>query len=142
MNIVVLIGNVASEPVIRDTPSGKKVCTFRLAVPRVGPRDDADFFTIVTWEKTAETVQKYVDVGRRISVEGRIHHSTWQTEDDKKRSAVEVIANRVTFLGAPKKPASEPENDFQPAHNSEESHASTSDFAPIGAAESHESIMA
>lgn len=100
MNMVAIIGNVASEPELRETASGRKVCSFRLAVSRPGG-DEADFFTIVAWERQAEVCAEYLSVGRRVGVEGRLHHSTWETEDGK-RSKVEVVAHRVQMLGARK----------------------------------------
>lgn len=97
MNIVALIGNVASDPELRHTSTGKAVCTFRLAVSRVGA-ETADFFTIVAWERQAEVCAEYLQTGRRVAVEGRLHHSTWEA-GDQKRSKIEVIANRVNLLG-------------------------------------------
>jgi len=97
MNLVALIGNAATEPELKHTPSGRAVCTFRLAVSRPGG-EQADMFTVVTWERQAEVCSEYVTAGRRIGVEGRLHHSTWDTGDET-RSKVEVIANRVQLLG-------------------------------------------
>lgn len=101
MNVVALIGNVAAEPELRHTTGGRAVCTFRLAVSRPGGTE-ADFFTIVAWERQAEVCNEYVSIGRRIGVEGRLHHSTWEV-DGTRRSKVEVIAHRVQLLGAPKR---------------------------------------
>lgn len=101
MNLVAIIGNVASDPELRHTPSGKAVCTFRVAVSRPGG-DEADFFGVVAWERQAEVCSEYLTKGRRVGVEGRLHHSTWQTESGDKRSKVEVVANRVQLLGPPK----------------------------------------
>lgn len=106
MNLVALIGNAASEPEMRYTSTGRAVCTFRLAVSRPG-NEQADFFTIVSWERQAEICNQYVTKGRRLSVEGRLHHSTWEA-DDGKRSKVEVVAHRVHLLGAPRD-AAQPE---------------------------------
>ena len=100
MNLVAIIGNVATKPELRHTASGKAVCSFRLAVQRNGG-DDADFLSIVTWERQAEVCDRYLYVGRRVGVEGRLHQSTWET-DEGKRSRVEVIAHRVELLGAPR----------------------------------------
>jgi single-strand DNA-binding protein len=98
MNVVALIGNVATEPEMRYTPSGRAVCTFRLAVSRPGG-EEADFFSIVTWERQAEVCNEYLSLGRRVAIEGRLHHSTWEAEDGR-QSKVEVVASRVELLGA------------------------------------------
>lgn len=106
MNIVALIGNVASEPELRHTSSGKPICTFRLAVARPGS-EEADFFTIAAWDRQAEVCAEYLAVGRRVSVEGRLHNAPWESEGSRRRR-VEVVANRVQMLGAAKREASTP----------------------------------
>jgi len=97
MNLVALIGNAVTKPEVKYTPSGRAVCTFRMAVSRPG-EESADTFTIVTWERQAEVCSEYIQVGRRIGIEGRLHHSTWE-DGDETRSKVEIIASRVQLLG-------------------------------------------
>lgn len=117
MNMVALLGNVASEPELRHTSGGRAVCNFRLAVSRAGS-DDADFFSIVCWEKQAEVCKQYISIGRKISVEGRLHHTTWENEGAK-RSAVEVIAHHIGFIGprkstlAANEPSEQSDNPFE-----------------------------
>ena len=100
MNLVAVIGNLASDPELRHTPAGRAVCTFRVAVSRPGG-ESADFFTVVAWEKQAEVCSEYLVKGRRVGVEGRLHHSTWET-DGARRSKVEIVASRVQLLGPPR----------------------------------------
>lgn len=110
--MVALIGNVASEPELRYTGSGKAVCTWRLAISRPGGTE-ADFFTVVTWERQAEVCDQYLYIGRRVGIEGRLRHSTWDEGDmleGKSRSKVEVVANRVQLLGAPRSGAEDTSN--------------------------------
>ena len=99
MNIVALVGNIATDPEVRTTAGGRTVCQFRIAVSRPSSSSEADFFTVVAWEKQAEVCRDYLTVGRRIGVEGRLHHSSWRTDDDQPRSSVEVVAHRVELLG-------------------------------------------
>lgn len=100
MNIVALIGNVAADPEMRETAQGRAVCNFRLAVSRPSG-EQADFLTIVAWERQAQVCRDYLTIGRRVGIEGRLHYSTWEVEGVK-RSRVEVIANRVELLGGPR----------------------------------------
>jgi single-strand DNA-binding protein len=110
MNVVCLVGNLATDPELRQTAAGRDVCTFRLAVSRPGGTD-ADFFTIVTWERQAQVCRQYLSIGRRVSITGRLHHSTWEVEGEGggKRSKVEVVAHRVEMLGRPKREDSDVE---------------------------------
>lgn len=96
MNIVALIGNVASDPALTYTTNGKAVCTFRIAVSRPGG-EDADFFTIASFDRQAEVCNEYLSIGRRIAVEGRMHYADRDGSGDHR---VEVVANRVELLGA------------------------------------------
>jgi single-strand DNA-binding protein len=99
MNIVAVIGNVAAAPDLRYTPGGRAVCSFRLAVSRPGG-EQADFFSVVAWERQAEVCAQYLTVGKRVGVDGRLHHTSWEHEGVR-RSRVEIVAHRVQMLGSP-----------------------------------------
>lgn len=99
MNMIAIIGNVASEPEHRESAGGKSICTFRIAVSRPGG-GEADFFTVSTWERQADVAKQYLTVGRRVGVEGRLHSSTWvDASDEQRRSKVEIVAHRLELLG-------------------------------------------
>ena len=52
MNQVILIGRIAKEPELRYSPQTQNaVCTFSLAVNRVGKQDETDFLNIVIKRK-------------------------------------------------------------------------------------------
>jgi single-strand DNA-binding protein len=117
MNVVALVGNLATDPELRHTAGGKPVCTFRVAVSRPSG-EQADFFTVVAWDRQAEVCKEYLAVGRRVAIDGRLHHSSWQVDEGEgkpasRRSKVEVIAHRVEMLGKPRR--DEPDVDFAPA---------------------------
>ena len=100
MNIVAIIGNVASEPELRHTSQGRAVCSFRVAVSRPGDASTADFFDVVAWERQAEICKQYLDIGRRIAVEGRMHCRVLHDADQSRRTSVELVACRVELLSA------------------------------------------
>jgi single-strand DNA-binding protein len=97
VNVIALIGNVVAEPELRYTAAGKAVCSFRVAVNRPGS-DAADFFQVVTWERQAEVASTHLAKGRRVGIEGRLHHSTWDAGEGR-RSRVEIVAQRLDLLG-------------------------------------------
>jgi single-strand DNA-binding protein len=100
VNVVTLIGNLASEVELKDIGEDRQVATFLLAVDRPG-KDEADFVRISTWNKQAETCARYLAKGRQVGVDGRLRSSSWEDSDGKRRSAIEVVANRVQFLSPP-----------------------------------------
>ncbi len=103
LNSVVLIGNLTRDPELRYTPSGLPVCTLRLAVGRNFPNSqgemETDYFNVVVWRNQAEKCAEYLAKGRQIAVNGRLQSRSWEAADGGKRSAVEVVADRVVFLG-------------------------------------------
>ena len=96
--MVTLIGNLATDVELREVGPDKKVASFVLAVDRTNPDGAADFVTVSAWDRQAKLCAEYIGKGRRIAVDGRLRSRSWE-EDGKRRSAVEVVARRVEFLG-------------------------------------------
>ena len=65
MNVVTLIGNLASDVELRDVGEDRQVANFLLAVNRPG-KDEADFVRISTWNKQAETCAQYLAKGKKV----------------------------------------------------------------------------
>ncbi len=104
LNKVLIIGNVGTEPEMRFTPNGNPVTSFRVATNRVyttgeGERkQETEWFTVVAWNKLAESCNQFLTKGQRIYAEGRLHTHTWESQDGQKHSRTEIVANRVIFL--------------------------------------------
>lgn len=104
LNKVMIIGNLGTDPEMRYTANGKAVTTFSIACNRNFSgadgerREETEWFSIVTWEKLAETCSQFLQKGRRAYVEGRLHTRSWDGPDGNKRYRTEVIANTVLFL--------------------------------------------
>jgi single-strand DNA-binding protein len=104
LNKVMLIGNLGADPEMRFTPSGNPVTSFRIAVNRVynspeGERkEETEWFSIVTWNRLAETCNQYLTKGQKVYIEGRLRTRTWDGQDGQKHYRTEVIANQVIFL--------------------------------------------
>jgi single-strand DNA-binding protein len=98
VNVVGLVGNLATDIELREVPPDKKVATFLLAVDRPGKDAGADFVNVSTWNRQAEVCDEYLSKGSQVAVEGRLRSRSWEDEDGKRRTAVEVVANRIDFL--------------------------------------------
>lgn len=104
LNKVLLIGNLTRPPELRYTPTGTAVVDMRLAVSRRyttnsgEKREETAFLTVIAWGKTAENCSEYLDKGSQIFVDGRIQTRDWEAKDGQKRSATEIVADRVDFL--------------------------------------------
>jgi single-strand DNA-binding protein len=98
MNVVTLIGNLATDVDVREVGPDKKVASFLLAVDRASRDGGADFVSVSAWDRQAELCAEYLGKGRRVAVDGRLKSRSWE-EDGKRRNAVEVVARRIEFLG-------------------------------------------
>ena len=102
MNIVTLIGNLATDVDLREIGprdgQAKKVASFLLAVDRASKDGGADFVNVCAWDRQAELCAEYLGKGRRVAVDGCLKSRSWE-EEGKRRTAIEVVARRVEFLG-------------------------------------------
>lgn len=105
LNKVFLIGNLTRDPELRYLPSGQAVANFTLAVNRPfvansgERREDTSFIRVVVWARRAEVCNEFLRKGSPVFVEGRLQSRTWESPDGTKRSAIEVIASNIQFLG-------------------------------------------
>lgn len=104
-NRVVLSGNLTADPELRSLPSGRSVCSLRVAC-NTRRKDNAteewvdkpNYFTVNTFGATAENVARYLSKGSGVTVDGRLDWREWEAEGGTKRQAVEIIAENVEFL--------------------------------------------
>lgn len=105
LNKVFLIGNLTRDPELRYTPGGTAVANLGLAVNRRFKdssgelKEEVCFLTVTVWDKQAEACCQYLKKGRPVFVEGVLQSRFWETSDGQKRSAIDVRAERVQFLG-------------------------------------------
>jgi single-strand DNA-binding protein len=100
MNVVTLIGNLATEVQLKEIGNEKKVASFLLAVKRPTKDSQADFVWVSVWDRQAEVCSEHLSKGNRVALDGRLKSRSWE-EDGKRRDAIEIVANRVDFLSPP-----------------------------------------
>ena len=103
VNHVVLIGRLTRDAELKYTNNGTAICKFSIANNQRRKRDDqwvdeAHFFDVTLWGKTAEAVSQYLVKGKQVGVEGQLRQSRWE-QDGQSRSRVEVNANNLQLLG-------------------------------------------
>jgi len=104
VNKVILIGNLGRDPEVRYTQSGTAVCSFSLATTertKSGGEwtDHTEWHNIVIFGKSAENVEKYLNKGSSVYIEGRIQTRKWQDKEGNDRTTTEIIGNTIQFLG-------------------------------------------
>ena len=104
LNVVAIMGRLVADPELRTTQSGTEVCSFRIACDRNfvrhGEQRQADFIDIVAWRSQASFVSKYFQKGSLIAVDGSIQTRKYEDKSGNKRTAVEVVANNISFAGS------------------------------------------
>jgi len=115
MNAVQLVGRLTKDPELRyaQTQSGgAAICRFTVAVERrfskEGDSQKADFISCLSFNKTAEFVQKYFIKGQRIGLTGRIQTGSYQNQEGKTVYTTEVVCDGVEFVEPKKMPGPSP----------------------------------
>lgn len=109
LNKVFLIGNLTRDPDARRTPTGTPVTDLRLAVNRKYRTadgrdvDETCYVDVTVWGRQAETAGEYLRKGSAVLVEGRLHLREWTNKDNQKVSRLSVVAERIQFLGSPRR---------------------------------------
>lgn len=118
VNKVFLIGNVGQAPKITTFRDGGKIANFTLATTERGfttkdgrkIEDSTEWHNIVVKNALVSVVEKFVQKGTALFIEGKIATRTYQDNSGQTRYVTEIIAINLQLLGA--KPKSS--GDYQP----------------------------
>jgi single-strand DNA-binding protein len=106
INRVILTGNLTRDPELRSLPSGTSVCELRVAV-NSSRKDESgnwvdkpNYFNVKVWGAQGENCSTYLSKGRPVAIDGRLDWREWESKEGEKRQAVEIVADRVQFLGS------------------------------------------
>lgn len=101
-NRVQLIGNLGSEPVIRDFGNNKKMARFSVATQDIYKKDgkfvkDVQWHSVVAWDKIAETAEKNMGKGTEVVIDGRLIRRSYNDKNGDKQYISEIIAEALLF---------------------------------------------
>jgi single-strand DNA-binding protein len=106
INRVIITGNLTRDPELRSLPSGTNVCELRVAV-NSSRKDESgnwvdkpNYFNVKVWGAQGENCSTYLSKGRPVAIDGRLDWREWEGQNGEKRQAVEIVADRVQFLGS------------------------------------------
>ena len=108
MNRVCLIARLTRDPEIRMTQDQKTIARLGIAVDI--KKDQANFFNVTAWEKTAEFCEKHLKKGMKVGIEGQLRTDEYTNRDGQKVSSVYILADRIEFCESKKQeqPATDP----------------------------------
>jgi single-strand DNA-binding protein len=103
VNHVVLIGRLTRDAELKYSSGGMAICRFSLALNRRKKQgeewiEEANFFDVVLFGKSGESINQYLVKGKQVAVEGELHQNRWE-QDGQSRSKVEIYALNVQLLG-------------------------------------------
>jgi single-strand DNA-binding protein len=104
-NKVQLIGNLGNNPEIITLDSGKKLAKFSIATnenyknAQGEKQTETQWHNVVAWNKTAEIVEKYLQKGNEVAVEGKLTSRSYDDKDGNKRYVTEVVISELLMLG-------------------------------------------
>lgn len=99
MNTVNLIGRLTKDPELRYTANNFPVCSFSIAIDRIGKEEKkTNFIPVKALGKTAENCGKYLAKGRLVGVHGSIETDSYTDKDGNRRNTWNVLASGVEFL--------------------------------------------
>ncbi|MBI4318386.1 MAG: single-stranded DNA-binding protein [Chloroflexi bacterium] len=120
LNKVMIIGNVGRDPEMRYTQNGTAVTSFSVAAgrrwttPEGEQREETEWFNVVTWNKLAETANRYITKGSRVYIEGRLQTRSWEGQDGQKRYRTEVVAQTMIMLDSRPRATAASEEEISP----------------------------
>ncbi|MEM6979063.1 MAG: single-stranded DNA-binding protein [Planctomycetota bacterium] len=103
-NRVIIMGNLTRDIELRYTPGGLAVSELAVAVNDRRKTaegqwvDEASFFDVTLFGRTAEVASEYLSKGSSVMIEGRLKQDRWE-KDGVKRSKVHIIGERMQMLG-------------------------------------------
>jgi single-strand DNA-binding protein len=105
VNKVILIGNVGKDPECRYTESGTALANLTLATTnrwknkQGEPQEETEWHRVVAYGKLAEIIEKYVQKGKPLYIEGRLQTRKWTDKQGVDKYTTEIIAESLQMLG-------------------------------------------
>lgn len=104
VNKVILIGNVAKDPLVRNTSGGAKNAMFVVATNRVFKNKDgetqneAEFSNCIAWGPLADRCESFLKKGKLVYIEGRLKTRSRDLEDGGRSFRTEIVVTNLIFL--------------------------------------------
>lgn len=103
VNKVILIGNLGSDPELRDA-NGTPVCNFSIATSESWTdkttnekKEQTEWHRLVLWRRNAEIASQYLKKGSKIYIEGKLQTRSYDKEGVKTYTT-EVVVDRLQML--------------------------------------------
>lgn len=101
MNTVQITGNLAKDPIIRATKTGKAVASFSVGVSKRITKQNGDtleltdWVNVTAWGKLAEAAGNELTKGSYVFIEGRYATRSYDAPNGQRMYITEVVANMI-----------------------------------------------
>ena len=103
-NKVQLIGHLGNAPESRNTESGKKLVKFSVATNEIyrnarGEKvKETQWHNLVAWGKVADIIEKYLNKGSEVAVEGKLITRNYADKEGNRRYITEIQVSEILLL--------------------------------------------
>ena len=101
MNSVEISGNLARDPIVRSTKTGRAVATFTVASSRLyvsqngEQKEQTAWINVVAWGATAERVANFCKKGTFVYIHGSLNTRSYDDNNGQRHWIMEVVADIV-----------------------------------------------
>lgn len=106
LNRATLCGNIGSEPKITPLQNGNKCAQFTLATSEPAYTlsngtqvpEKTEWHNIVVWGSNASIVERFLQKGAQVYLEGKLHTRKYAGKDGIERYVTEIVADNIVLL--------------------------------------------
>lgn len=104
LNSVIMVGRLTRDPELRTTKGGTSVADFGLANSRTWKDKEGEtqkkttFVNVTAWGALAELVDKILNKGDLVVINGTLELNQWESKEGEKRSKVFVQLNNFQTM--------------------------------------------
>jgi len=95
LNKYIAIGNLTKDPELKEFGSGKKKCSFPIAI-NLGK--ETTFIDVEVWDRVAENCNKILSKGSQVFIDGKLKYNSWKTKQGYTRNKILCSADFVKAM--------------------------------------------
>jgi single-strand DNA-binding protein len=117
-----IIGNIGADPEVRNTKTGKKVCSFSVASETGwGDNKETQWHKVITFDEKLidNVIEKYATKGTKVFLQGELKYRNWEDKEGKKVYVTEIImgfGSSFKLLGSKSESGEKPAFDKTPSN--------------------------
>lgn len=124
INKVFLLGNLATDPQVKEFDGGGKVAAFRVATTERGYTtksgqevpERTEFHNVVIKKSgLAGVADKFLHKGDKVHIEGSLHYRTYKDKDGVDRYVTEIVVDALEMLSPKVRESSDPVSENEDA---------------------------